>query len=96
MTSFDQDLSLGESFLVSEGKGAIAVIGTPWKSTVYEDHAFNKAFFEFYLDPKIERLGDAFLKTKMSLRPTHYEAVDTQSFTLLGDPLLKMVRTNEK
>lgn len=92
MTSFDQDLSLGESFLISEGKGAIAVMGTPWKSTVYEDHAFNKAFFEFYLDSKVARLGDAFLKTRHSLRPANQESVDTQSFTLLGDPLLQMVR----
>jgi hypothetical protein len=91
-TSFDYDFSIGESFVLAPEKGSIAVIGTPWKSTVYEDHNFNKVFFEKYLDKNIERLGDAFLAAKRVLRPAREELVDTQSFTLLGDPCLKLVR----
>lgn len=92
-TSFDADYSLGEALLLQPDGGAIALIGTPWKSTVYEDHAFNRELFKQYRDRENTRLGDIFLKAKQNT--THNRdtnTVDFQSFTLLGDPCLKLVR----
>lgn len=91
-TSFDNELSLGEAFVLRPRGGCIAMIGTPWKSTVYEDHQFNRKFLDAYVDAKTERLGDAFFAAKKALRPQRDDMVDFQTFTLLGDPCLRLVR----
>lgn len=92
-TSFDNDLSIGESFVLQPKGGAIALIGTPWKSTVYEDHAFNDKFFGFYFDTTKQRLGDVFYATKTAMRRKgDSNQVDYQTFTLLGDPCLELER----
>ncbi|MGI8906727.1 MAG: C25 family cysteine peptidase [Candidatus Sumerlaeaceae bacterium] len=91
-TSFDYTFSLGEALILQPQAGAIAIVGAPWKSTVYEDHAFNKKFFERYLDPQIKTLGEAFVGTKRHFAPVKPEQVDSQTFTLLGDPCLKLMR----
>lgn len=91
-TSFDYTLSLGEAFLLKPQGGAIAIIGTPWKSTVYEDHAFNVKFLENYVNPANTRLGEAFLKAKRAMAPVGRDVADFQTFTLLGDPCLRLTR----
>jgi hypothetical protein len=90
-TSFDYQYGIGEAFVLQPHAGAIAVIGTPWKGTVYEGHMFNMHFYEQYLDPKTERLGEAFAAAKDRMRPARDDQVDAQTFTLLGDPCLKLV-----
>lgn len=90
-TSFDYYSSLGQTFVLQPEAGGIAIVGTPWKSTVYDDHSFNSMFFDAYLNPKTQRLGDAFLHAKQANRPRNPDQVDFQSFTLLGDPCLKLV-----
>ncbi|MEI7632970.1 MAG: C25 family cysteine peptidase [bacterium] len=91
ITSFDNEFSLGEAFLIKPHGGAIAVIGTPWKSAIYDDHEFNRHFFNLYINPSTERLGDAFYGAKKALRPANHEQADFQTFTLLGDPCLMLV-----
>ena len=91
-TSFDGEESLGETFVMEPGKGAIAVIGTPWKATVYDGHNFNKQLIDKYFEPSTKRLGDAFLHAKQALRPANDQTVEFQDYTLLGDPCLKVVR----
>lgn len=91
-TSFENEFSIGESFVIQPHAGAIALIGTPWKSTVYEDHAFNVKFFAYYLDKSVVRVGDAFLKAKLAMVPPNaVDYVDLQTFTLLGDPCVALV-----
>jgi hypothetical protein len=90
-TAFDTQFSIGEAFLFQPRGGAIAVIGSPWKSSVYEDHAFNSRFLQNYINPAFTRLGDVYQKTKDMQRPRTLDYVDTQTFTLLGDPTLKLV-----
>jgi hypothetical protein len=91
-TSFDAPGGIGASFVLEPDRGAIAVIGTPWKATVYEGHEFNRAFFKAYLDTTNHRLGDAFVEAKQELRPKNPMQVDFQDFTLLGDPTLLLTR----
>lgn len=90
-TAFDADFSIGEAFLLQPRAGAIAVIGSPWKSSVYEDHAFNARFLEKYVSPKFQRLGEAYQAAKEAQRPKDDSYVDVQTFTLLGDPTLELV-----
>jgi hypothetical protein len=90
-TAFDADYSIGEAFILQPRAGAIAVVGSPWKSSAYEDHAFNVRFLSNYCQPGFVRLGDAYQATKEGQRPRDDSYVDTQTFTLLGDPTLKLV-----
>jgi hypothetical protein len=86
-TSFDGPEALGEVLVTAARAGAIALIGTTWKSTVYEDHAFNVRLMQALLDVKQNpRLGDAFLKAKRAYPPARPTDVDGHAFTLLGDP----------
>jgi hypothetical protein len=91
-TSFDGEESLGETFVMEPGKGAIAVIGTPWKATVYDGHNFNKQLIDRHFEPSTRRLGDAFLHAKQAMRPPNDSVVEFQDYTLLGDPCLKVVQ----
>lgn len=90
-TAFDAEYSIGEAFLLQPRAGAIAVIGSPWKSSVYEDHAFNARLLQYYCGDGHERLGDVYQRTKNAQRPLDDSYVDVQTFTLLGDPTLKLV-----
>ncbi|MCX7625162.1 MAG: C25 family cysteine peptidase [Candidatus Sumerlaeaceae bacterium] len=90
-TAFDAEYSIGEAFLLQPRAGAIAVIGSPWKSSVYEDHAFNARLLQNYCSEAHLRLGDVYQQTKNAQRPLDDSYVDVQTFTLLGDPTLKLV-----
>lgn len=90
-TSFDLQESLGEALIFQPEGGSIAVVGTPWKSTVYEDHSFNKEFIAAYTRPQNKRLGDAFLTAKKKSEVTGAQP-NVQAFIMLGDPCLKIVR----
>ncbi|MGC8740929.1 MAG: C25 family cysteine peptidase [Candidatus Sumerlaeaceae bacterium] len=91
-TSFDTEYSIGEAFLLQPHAGAIAVIGSPWKSSVFEDHAFNWRFLQYYCARSTHaRLGDVYQAAKDAQRPKDPRYVDVQTFTLLGDPTLKLV-----
>lgn len=90
-TSFDTEYSIGEAFLLQPRGGAIAVIGSPWKSSVYEDHAFNSRFLQYYCQRGDQRLGDVYQAAKEAQRPRDPKYVDVQTFTLLGDPTLRLV-----
>jgi hypothetical protein len=88
-TSFDGPESLGESLILAPRAGAVALIGTTWKSTVYEDHAFNVRLMQAVMDGKSHpRIGDAFLKAKQATPPRNPTDTDAHAFTLLGDPAL--------
>ncbi|MCX7717204.1 MAG: C25 family cysteine peptidase [Candidatus Sumerlaeaceae bacterium] len=92
VTSFDNQYSLGEAFLLQPQAGGIAVIGTPWKTGVYENHAFNEHLLRAYGDMANKRLGDIFMVAKRATRPPNPDVVDFQTFTILGDPCLELVR----
>lgn len=90
-TAFDAQYSIGEAFLLQPRAGAIAVIGSPWKSSAYEDHAFNLKLLGNYCAMRGARLGDVYQRTKDAQRPKDDSYVDVQTFTLLGDPTLQLV-----
>ncbi|MBX7244878.1 MAG: hypothetical protein K1X53_05230 [Candidatus Sumerlaeaceae bacterium] len=92
-TSFNEVESLGEALIMAPDKGAIAVLGTPWKATVYESHSFNIKLLEYYLDKTFKRLGDVFLASKKTLRTNQDEIAEFQTFTLIGDPCLRLERS---
>ena len=92
MTCFTNDFdnpslpqSLGETFVHSPG-GAIAVLGTSWRSSGDDNSNFLRRFMTAVRDRKPgERLGDYVLRAKLDLnRPlTH------MNYLLLGDPALE-------
>jgi hypothetical protein len=97
-TSFDGPEALGELLVTAPRAGALALIGTTWKSTVYEDHAFNIRLMRGLLDPeKYPRLGDSFLLAKRAHPPVRPTDTDGHAFTLLGDPaVLTRLAAEEK
>lgn len=92
VTSFDNRYSLGEAFILQPHAGGIAIVGTPWKTGVYENHAFNEKLLDAYTDASAVRLGDIFMMAKRATRPAGPDVIDFQTFTILGDPCLKLVR----
>ncbi len=93
-TAFDTQFSIGEAFIFQPRGGAIAIIGSPWKSSAYEDHSFNVRFLENYCKAAslgFHRLGEVYQRTKDAQRPRDDSYVDVQTFTMLGDPTLKLV-----
>jgi len=60
-TSFDNKRSLGEVFIFAPERGGIAVIGSPWKTSVSPNHSFNTWMMNelFQLDPKKSEEGNA-------------------------------------
>ena len=92
VTSFDNQFSLGEAFVLQPQAGGIAIVGTPWKTGVYENHAFNEHLLRAYGDLANKRLGDIFMVAKRATRPPNPDVVDFQTFTMLGDPCLELVR----
>lgn len=95
VTSFDNKLSLGESFLVEPDRGSVAVVGTPWKTSVSDSHDFNMHMFEAYPDLNYGRLGDIFMHAKRATKPISPSVIDYQTFTILGDPALQLVRKDD-
>lgn len=91
-TSFDQPESIGEALVNQPGGGAIAVIGAPWKATVQESHDFNRLFFKYYFDPTVKTIGDASLLAHREHIPENQGHALFNSFTLLGDPCLEIIR----
>lgn len=98
--SFDHARSLGEEFVLTPKKGAVAVMGSPWKTGVTPNHNFNQAAASYMFEPARRaemfppppdpgrlRLGDAFLATKLLRSTDHQSRVN---FTLLGDPTLRV------
>jgi len=100
--SFDHARSLGESFIFAPDRGGIAVIGSPWKTSVHPNHQFNVTMMSWLYDARVRtayediphdaevvRLGDAFLYAKRHGRL----GGDAQiGFTLLGDPALRVLQ----
>ncbi|GIX44339.1 MAG: hypothetical protein D6691_03235 [Candidatus Hydrogenedentota bacterium] len=91
-TAFDAQWSIGEAFLLQPKAGAIAVIGAPWKSSAYEDHAFHTRLLDFYCSSAYKRLGDAYQAAKAAFRPKDDDYVDVQTMTLIGDPCILLAR----
>ncbi len=96
VTSFDNQLSLGEEFLIEPDRGAVAVIGTPWKTSVADNHTFNMFLLKAYPDRRFKRLGDIFGQAKLNTKPRSADTVEYQTFTILGDPALELVRLHDK
>jgi hypothetical protein len=99
--SFEHAQSLGESFLLAPERGAIAVVGSPWKTSVHPNHQFNSlmmgylysAEYRFRNSMEVDegtplRIGDAFLAAKLSRQVRGAAGI---GFTLLGDPCLVVV-----
>lgn len=91
-TSFDQPESIGEALVNQPSGGAIAVIGAPWKATVQESHDFNRHFFKYYFSPAVKTIGEASLKAHRDHIPENQSHALFNSFTMLGDPCLEIVR----
>jgi hypothetical protein len=99
--SFDHVRSLGEEFLLTPKRGAVAALGSPWKTGVSPNHHFNSSVASLLFDaeeraamfpappqPDRIRLGDAFFATK---RLPSMSRETKLNFTLLGDPCLRVV-----
>lgn len=91
-TAFDQAESIGEALVNQPAAGAIAVLGAPWKATVQESHSFNRKLFGYYFDPQVKTIGEASLRAHRDHIPADQNAARFNSFTLLGDPCLEIVR----
>lgn len=91
-TSYDQELGIGESLLFQPQGGAISVIGSPWKATVHEGHNFNRRLIDEYFKPENARIGQAMLQSlRANIAPGRNQPA-FNSFTLLGDPCIEIVR----
>jgi len=93
-TTFDMAESMGEAFLFSPDRGAIAVIGASWKATVYEGHSFNTAFIDALSGGSFATVGEAFQTAKFKTKPPQGQ-VDFGTFTFLGDPCLSTARLKQ-
>jgi hypothetical protein len=104
-TSFDHQRSIGEEFILTPNRGAIAVIGSPWKTSVSPNHRFNIMTMEYLYDPSTHhkyggertgddpiRIGDGFFAAKKYGKMRGDAQI---GFTLLGDPAL-IVNVPEK
>lgn len=89
-TSFDQTDSLGEALILQPAGGAIAILGSPWKATVYESHDFNRALFKHYFSKDVETIGEAALRAHRDVTPAGTTRASFQSFTMLGDPCVEL------
>src|SRR5690606_29217392 len=94
-TAFDQAQSIGEALVNQPGAGAIAVIGAPWKATVQESLLFNQHFFRHYFDPAVATIGQASLLAHRDHIPAGQNEALYNSFTLLGDPAVQLIRRGD-
>ncbi|OFZ49688.1 MAG: hypothetical protein A2381_05655 [Bdellovibrionales bacterium RIFOXYB1_FULL_37_110] len=86
----ESDRGLGEELLFKAKGGAIAFWGSTNLTTPNAQRPFQDAFYEELVSAKDQRLGDAIKTAKYSggQNGEHQEVVN--SWTLLGDPMLKV------
>ena len=86
----ESERGLGEELLFRARGGAIAFWGSTNLTTPNAQKPFQDAFYEELVSPDNQRLGDAINSAKYSGGPNgeHQEVIN--SWTLLGDPMLKV------
>ena len=86
----ESERGLGEELLFKARGGAIAFWGSTNLTTPNAQKPFQDAFYEELVSPDNQRLGDAINSAKYSGGPNgeHQEVIN--SWTLLGDPMLKV------
>ena len=86
----ESDRGLGEELLFRARGGAIAFWGSTNLTTPNAQKPFQDAFYEELVSPNNLRLGDAIKAAKYAGGPNgeHQEVIN--SWTLLGDPMLKV------
>ncbi|GHV15025.1 hypothetical protein AGMMS49938_12280 [Fibrobacterales bacterium] len=83
--------SLGEVFLNSKGKGAIASIGSLRESYASYNESFSQKFLRAALFSNNQFLGEAILEAKKSIGNYHSaERYNNEKYSLLGEPVLSL------
>jgi hypothetical protein len=92
--SFDNERSIGETFLMEPEKGACAVVATGWKSMAHNDHFFHGFMMRGIELKENDRIGDAFVWAKkqvLDAKKTSSPEI-CESMILLGDPAMLIYR----
>ncbi|MCD7972679.1 MAG: type IX secretion system sortase PorU [Candidatus Azobacteroides sp.] len=91
---YDQEItSTGEELLLNPNGGVIALISTVRTVNSSSNFRLNRAMAEYYMDKDL-RLGDVFRLAKTSALMN--SDVNKLSYTLLGDPALKLAFPQQK